>query len=407
MPLALPTLDFSAQLANAHAQAYIRQGLKFRALATEDAEQFLEKKLVELKERAEKSEAVLNNYRRDNGIISLDDKENVVVDRLADLNKRLTEAEAERITLQAQFQLIRQRAYDSLPDVINNPLIQNLKAQLSRLDGDYANLSAEYNLGYPRLAQLKSQVDETRRRLNEEIRTVVAGIESAFLAAGAKEKELRGKFAEQRSAALQLKDASVEYALLARDVATNRQLYDSVFQRRKEMGVAAEQRTSNIFIVDEAKPPLEPSRPKIALNLLLGVLMGGMGGVALAFFVEYLDKTVSRPEDVERYVHLPTLGIVPEFSMRGKESQASFRDATNGNGSPNGASPHSKSLTPYLPHFPWSRNPIVPCRQPFSFPRWKNLRGSSFLPVGAGRKEKPPLPSTRRLSLPRWKPRSW
>ena len=115
---------------------------------------------------------------------------------------------------------------------------------------------AEYNLGYPRLAQVKAQVDETRRRLNEEIRTVVAGIESSFLAAGAKEKELRGKFAEQRSTALQLKDASVEYAILAREVDTNRQLYDSVFQRRKEMGVAADLRTSNIFIVDEAKPPL-------------------------------------------------------------------------------------------------------------------------------------------------------
>ena len=73
-----------------------------------------------------------------------------------------------------------------------------------------------------------------------------------------------------------------------------------------------------------------------------------MGGVALAFFVEYLDKTVSRPEDVERYVHLPTLGIVPEFSIRGKESEASFRDATNGNGSPNGATPHSKTLIPSL-----------------------------------------------------------
>ena len=271
-----------------------------------------------------------------------------MVERLSDLNKRLTEAEADRITLQAQVQLIRQRAYDSLPAVINSLHIQTLKQQLSRLEGDYANLSAEYNLGYPRLAQAKAQVEETRKRLGEEIRSVVAGIESAYLAAEAREKGLRGKFDEQRSAALQLKDASVEYAILAREVDTNRQLYDSVFQRMKEMGVAAELRTSNIFIVDEAKPPLEPSQPKIALNLLLGILMGALGGVALAFFVEYLDKTVSRPEDVERYVHLPTLGIVPEFSIRGKESEASFRDATNGNGSPNGATPHSKTLIPSL-----------------------------------------------------------
>ena len=233
-----PDPNLSAQVANAHARAFIGQGLQFRARTNAEAERFLEENLMQLKQRLEKSEAALNNYRRDKGIISLNDKENVVVDRLADLNKRLTEAEADRITLQAQVQLIRQRAFDSLPDVINNKLIQTLKEQLSRVEADYANLSVEYNLGYPRLAQLKAQVDETRSRLNGEIRSVVAGIESAFLAAAAKEKELRGKFDEQKSAALQLKDASVEYAILAREVDTNRQLYDSVFQRRKEMGVA-------------------------------------------------------------------------------------------------------------------------------------------------------------------------
>ena len=87
-----------------------------------------------------------------------------------------------------------------------------------------------------------------------------------------------------------------------------------------------------------------PSQPKKTLNLLLGILLGAMGGVALAFFVEYLDKTVSRPEDVERYVHLPTLGIVPKFSIRGEGSEMSFRDATNGNGSLNGTTPQIKRL---------------------------------------------------------------
>ena len=347
-----PDPNLSAEVANAHAQAYIRQSLKFRAQANEEAQRFLEENLVQLKARVEQSEAALGSYRRETGIISLDDKNNVVVERLTDLNRRLTEAEADRIALQAQVQQIRQRAYESLPSVISNQLIQTLKQQLSQLEGDYANLSAEYNLGYPRLAQLKAQVDETRRRLNREIQSVVAGIESAFLAAGAKEKELRGKFGEQRSAALELKDASVQYAILEREVDTNRKLYNSVLQRTKEMGVAAELRTSNIFIVNEAKPPLEPSRPKIALNLLLGVLMGAMGGVALAFFFEYLDKTVSRAEEIERYFRLPTLGIVPDFSIAGKASEPSLMDVIEGNGSTNGAGPHSDASVPS--HLPFS-----------------------------------------------------
>ena len=329
-----PTL--SAQVANAHARAYIDQGLKFRARANADAERFLEESLVHLKRRLEKSEVALNNYRRDKGIISLNDKENVVVERLSDLNRRLTEAEADRITLQAKVQVIRQRAFDPLPDVINNKLIQDLKQKLSGLEGDYANLSVEYNPGYPRLAQVKAQVEETRKRLRDEIQSVVAGIEAAYLAAEAREKSLRGKMAEQRNAALQLKDASVEYAILAREVDTNRQLYDSVFQRRKEMGVASELRTSNISIVDEAKPPLDPSRPKTTLNLLLALLLGAMGGVALAFFVEYLDKTVSRPEDLERYAHLPTLAVVPDFLTCASENRSGLLRYANSNASTNG-----------------------------------------------------------------------
>jgi capsular exopolysaccharide synthesis family protein len=336
-----PDRDLSTQLANAHAQAYIRQGLQFRALANADAEQFLEKKLAELKGRVEKSEAALNDYRRDKGIISLDDKENVVVDRLADLNKRLTEAEADKITLQSQVQLIRRRAFDSLPAVINNPLITSLKTELSKLEGEYANLSAEYNLGYPKFAQVKAQLDQTRKRLRDEIQSVVGGIESAYLAADAKDKGLRQKMTEQRNAALQLKDASVEYAILAREVETNNQLYNSILQRTNEMRVAGAITSSNVYVVDEAKPPLEPSRPRRALNLLIGVLLGAMGGVALAFFVEYLDKTVSRPEEIERYFHLPTLAVVPDFFTAGKRDKASLLDVANGNGfagiSPNGS----------------------------------------------------------------------
>src|SRR5262249_22614892 len=98
--------ELSARVVNAYAQAYIRQGLGIRNRATEEAQGFLREHLVELKNRVEKAEAALNRYRRNSKIISLDDKENIVVDRLADLNKRLTEAEAERITLEPQVRLI-------------------------------------------------------------------------------------------------------------------------------------------------------------------------------------------------------------------------------------------------------------------------------------------------------------
>jgi len=308
-----PDPELSARIANAHADAYIRQGVKLRSQANQEAQKFLEIKLAELKERVEKSEAALNSFRRKKGILSLNDKENIVVDRLADLNKRLTEAEADRIGLEAQARLIKQRDYDSLPAVINSGLIGSLKTQVVQLESEHAKLAAQFLPGYPRLAQVKAQLEETRSKLAQQIRSVVEGINSAYFAALGKERALKLQMDKQKSNALALKDASVEYAILAREADTNNQLYNSVLGRIKEIGVAAEIRTSNVSIIDRAEVPQQPSWPKKMRNLLLGAVVGLMGGLGLALVLEYLDNTLKTPEEVERYLRLPNLAVVPDF----------------------------------------------------------------------------------------------
>jgi capsular exopolysaccharide synthesis family protein len=317
-----PDPQLSARLADAHAEGYIRRGIELRIRAHEEARRFLEERLVELKDRVEQSEAVLNRYRRHKGIISLNDKENIVVDRLTDLNRRLTEAEAERIDIEGQVRLIHKGHYVSLPAVINNSLVQSLTRELARLEGEQAHLASLFKSDYPRLAQLQAQVGETRKRLQREIQRVVAGLNSAYQAANAKERKLRTEMEEQKVAALQLKDASVHYAILAREVDTNRQLYDSTLQRMKEMGVAAELRASNVSIIDKAEVPRQPSSPKIGNNLLLGMFLGLMGGVGLACLREYLDNTLKTAEEAERYLGLPNLAVIPDFLALSRRGQA-------------------------------------------------------------------------------------
>jgi capsular exopolysaccharide synthesis family protein len=119
---------------------------------------------------------------------------------------------------------------------------------------------------------------------------------------------------EQKAAALRLKDASVEYAILEHDAETARQLYGSVRQRIQETTVAAQLRSSNVFVIDAASPPLEPSSPRTGRNLAFAVLLGLMGGVGLAFLAEYLDSRLRSPQDVERYLRLASLGLVPDFA---------------------------------------------------------------------------------------------
>jgi polysaccharide biosynthesis transport protein len=338
-----PDPNLSAQLANAHAQAYLRQSVKFRDSASQEAQTFLEQKLTELKDRTEKSEALLKDYRKDKGIISGDDKNNIVVERLGDLNRRLTAAEAERIKLEVQVRLIRQKSFDAVPTVINSPLIQALKSQAAGLEAEYAKLAAEFNISYPPLAQVNAQLEEVRKRLGKELQSVATGIESDYLAAEAREKALRDKVREQRSAALNLKDAAVEYAILSREADTNRQLYDSVAKRITEIGITGELHMSNIYIVDEAKPPLGPSRPKKMPYLYAGVFMGAMLGVALAFLLEYLDKSVKTPDEVKRYANLPTLGIVPDFSIAGKAGEPSLVDMIEESGATKDVDSHNNA----------------------------------------------------------------
>jgi len=306
--------ELSSRVVNAHAEAFMHYGVEMRTRANMEAQKFLEEKLVELKERVEKSEAALNDYRRDKGILSLDEKENIVVDRLSDLNRRLTDAEASRIELEAQVRLIRKRDYNSLPAVLENALIQTLKGQLSAKESDYSQLSARFKSDYPKVVQLKADIDEARHQINVEIARVVAGIESGFLAAEGKERSLREKMEEQKAATLGMKDASVNYAILAREVDTNRQLYDSVLQRMKEMGVAAELRSSNVAVVDKGETPQYPSKPKKGMMLAVSFALGLLGGIGVAFFLEYLDNTIKTPEEVQRHLGLPSLGVVPEFA---------------------------------------------------------------------------------------------
>ncbi len=308
-----PDPALSMQLANSHAASYIRYGLDLRSKTNDEAIAFLEKKLLELKERVESSEVALNDYRRDKGIISLSDKENIVVDRLSDLNKRLTDAEAERISLEAKVRTVRNGNYEVLSDFLNDPVIENLKKEITNLENEQAKLAKEFKPGYPPLDKVTAQLETSRNRLKAQVRNAVKGVETAYQAARTKEAELRAEMEDQKKQTLDLKDSAVQYGILARDVNTNKQLYDSVLQRMKEMKVAAESQSSNIYVVDKAELPRAPSYPNKTRSLLISIFLGVLGGVGLAFLKDHLNSTFRNPEELERYINLPNLAIVPDF----------------------------------------------------------------------------------------------
>jgi capsular exopolysaccharide synthesis family protein len=310
----------SASVARQHSLAYIRQGLSLQSGANDEARQFLDQKLVELKDRLEKSEAALNAYRRDKGIISLDDKENTAIGRFDNLSRERNEAELERITLESQEELIRKQAYDALPAVINSLLIQNLKQEVARNQAEYAATASSFKPGYPAFDQVRARLDESEARLRHEIRNVAAGIESGYKSARAKEELLKQTFDEQKKIVLDQKDAGVQYAILAREVDTNRDLYNTVVKRAKETEVEADVKASNIYMIDRPEVPLSPSHPRKLRAVLTASFLGVVVGLCLAFLIEALDNTFKNSEDVKRYLNLPTLAAVPTFAALGAKN---------------------------------------------------------------------------------------
>ena len=309
--------QLSAKLATAHAHAYIREGIELRTQANAEAEEFLREKLVELKEKLEKSELALNNYRRDKGIVpglmSMDGKETVVIDRLSELSKELTAAQVARIGLEAQVEQIQKHQFTEVPEAINSSSVAGLKGQLAQADSDYASMSKQFKLDYPPLAQLKARRDELQAHYDDEITKFTDSIDSSYRVAKIKEADLQSEEAKARAQALSLNDATVEYTILQREVDTNRDLYNSVLQKMKDFGLASEARTSNTVVIDDAEVPGGPSSPHMTMAILQAMAFGLALGIGLAFLIEYQDKTLKTPDQVEFYLRLPNLAAVPSF----------------------------------------------------------------------------------------------
>ena len=308
-----PSRELARQVADAHAAQYIRKGLQAKFELTGEAKKFLENEIDRVQKELAQAEAALNDFRRQHQIVSLDDNENAIVERLRDLSRRVTEAQADRITAESDYRLVQSREYDSLPAVINNGLVNNLKAEVGRLETQQAQVSEVFLGGSPQLQEINSQLRQAKSRLDREIARAVGGVESIYLAAQAREKSLSDELAHQQDAVLDQKEVSGQFIKLDTAVTTTRNLYTTLLQRKAETDVVKGVTLSNASVMDPAELPIDPSYPRVPLNLAFGLLFGCALGTALALVMENLDSSLKTPDDVRRSLRLPTLGVVPDF----------------------------------------------------------------------------------------------
>src|SRR5712692_3415109 len=306
--------QLAARVVNAHIENYIEQNFRSKFEAATAASKWMTSQLNELKMKVEKSEEARLSYERQSQIWTIDEKQNITTQKLSDLNKEVTAAQAERMQKEANYELARSGNIDAVPAVRDSGMIQDMIKKESELSAQYSEALSQYGPNYPKVQRIKAQLKELEQSVAREKSNVINRIESEYRASRQREMLLSQALDKQKAEANQMAGRLVQFNILKREAETNKQLYDGLLQKLKEAGIAAGLRSSNIRVVDPALEPSAPSRPQKTRSIFLAVLVGLVGGVGLALLREYLDNTVKTPEDVEFLSRLPSLAVVPTLA---------------------------------------------------------------------------------------------
>ncbi len=301
---------------NGIADAFIDLNINMKYAATEQATEFLSGQIATLQTEIQTKEKELQNLEAKANIVVLSDQETTVINSLGELNAALTAAQIDRVKKEAVYNQLKNATPDSLPEDVTDPLIAKLREDYARVKAEVKRLEERFQPDYPELVRLNGTLQATRKSLEDECKNLVSAARADYQTALQKEKSLGGAFNSQKNAAFKMNSSAVLYNGLKVEIQNKKVLLDSLLRRQSETGVEARLkglRTSNIRIVDRARPPLHPSSPNKKRNLILALLLGLGGGVGLAFLFDHLDNSIKTAEDVEKCSGLPTLGIVPKF----------------------------------------------------------------------------------------------
>jgi chain length determinant protein EpsF len=302
---------FAAKVANAFADAYMDVNLRLRVDPTKKAATWFDEQLKGLRKDFETAQERLAKFQREHGIIASDERVDVENARLAELSTQALQAQ--NAMYDAQSRMRQSRAVSStedLPEVQANPLIQTLKGQLLTAEAKLQELSTRLGPNHPEYRQQKSEVDALRGKLGAEVHRVVASVASAARQNQMHAADLQRALADQRAKVIALRDARDQSLVLQRDVDTAQKAYEAALQRYLVNKVESGARSTNVTILNPATEPTHPAKPKVPLNIALGVIVGLMLGLGAVFLLELMDRRVRSTADLDGTLDAPLLGTL-------------------------------------------------------------------------------------------------
>jgi chain length determinant protein EpsF len=306
---------FAAGVANAIVQSYINTSLEMKIGPARQTNTFFNEQIKALKDNLESAQSRLSEYQRSKGIIATDERIDVENYRLNDLSSQLVAAQAQTFDSVGRQRQVRDfvargQVPDTLPDVLSNPVIQNLKANLTQLEVKQSELSNRVGQNHPAFRSVLDEIAGVKSKLLQEMKTISSTLGNAASLAQQREDQIRAALGAQRARVLQMKEVRDEQTVLLREVDSAQRAYDAAMGRMTQTKLESQTTQTNVMVINEAIEPIRQSFPKVILNVLLSIILGSMLAVGLALLREMSDRVVRSEVDITDALGVPVLGAI-------------------------------------------------------------------------------------------------
>ena len=300
----------AARITNALVNNYIEHTFHQKYDATRQASEWMEQQLDELRAKVEKSQQALVEYERQNLIVNMGGNQSVAEQKMMELTHDLTAAQSERIQDESLYNLVKDNP-NQVAFISQNELLQRLEERYADAKAQYADALSQYGPNFPKVVRTREQLNAIQGLIEAERKRVMEKLRNDYLGAADREKLLDNAMSQQRTELSRMSQLMIQHNILKREFDTNQALYENLLQRLKDATVSAGLKASNIRVIDRAMPPLYPIRPRKRQNVAIGMIVGLIMGVTLAFVQEALDSSVRTTEEAERLVSAPALAVIP------------------------------------------------------------------------------------------------
>jgi len=317
----------TAAVVNGIAQNFIGRSFETKTEEFTNASDWLDVTTRELRAKVEKAEQELADYTREHNIFSTDNKETLTTDKLTRLHDQATRTETDRILKQSVYEEVKAGRGAGLPAAFADTKIASLQSKLEELESNEAKLDLKYGPDHPQVAEIKQQIKITSDQLAKSRKALEDKLKSEYELAARDEQSLKSALNQAKGEAVQQNQDAIQFNIRKQEVDTAKALYTDFLQKTSQAKVEVAQQQNNMRLIQPARVPSSPVGPSRFRMIVLGFFLSLIGGVGVAYFLEYVDNTIKTVEDVSRYVRLPALGVIPAIAAA---AQGKLRGEKNG-----------------------------------------------------------------------------